>query len=813
MTFLFELKYALRLIARKPGHSILCVLVVAMSLGISLVIFSLVYNTNYKQLDFQNSNRWVYATELNLDTGFVNFADSIDQFAYQEMAKRVTSYSQFGAMMAFEQSRFRWDERTTVFGSVRISPNMLQAANFIPSLGRTFVPGDDQPTAERVVILSHSVWQNYYSGDLDIVGQQTRLDEVAHTIIGVMPEDVSFPVNFDLMLPLRLDLLTEPDLQARPLTPMGILAEGVGVERANEEIQEILAQLQQQNADFYRTNQSAVVRPLNSFYMEGSSILFSTMAATTLVILLLGCLNIANLLLSRGVERDQEFAIRNAIGSSRWLLIRQSLLESLLICVIGTLVGLLLAYLGLKSVSGMFQVLDGQIPNGLPAHWVFTLEKNTIFSALLFTACIWLFSGFMPAWTSSKPNVDEMLKGGSKGTTDKNRFRLSKFLVGFEIFSSCFLLVLCGGLLLSINNVVETDYGIELENRMVFDIEFPQIGYEDGSSFELFFDNLQRQAETNPDIEQLALTSSLPFRGIQLPYAVNETEPIEGVDYPVQYIISVSDNYFQALGLTLVDGRAFDSSDNSESLPVIVVDEVFAQSTWPNESALNKQVQLNPEQNGAFYTVVGVSSSTKQTFEMFGLETITAFYRPMSQMPSDSPSLIAITALADSEFLEAMQDAVSAVDSSVAVHSNKSLARYLSDVSGGLVMIGNVFLSVAVLTVVLAGTGIFAIITRSVIQRVREAGIRRALGSTNLAVTLMFLRQGLSYLSIGVLLGGGCALLVSSVLTSVFADLMSHVPVVYTVVVLGMALLIGLASWFPSRRAIALEPGEALHYE
>lgn len=813
MSFWLELKYALRLITRKSAHSIMCVLVVAMSLGLSLVVFSLVYNTSYKKFDFDNSERWVYATEYLTDIEFVNFADSLGPFVYQEMRQSVNEFAEFGAIRAFGQSRFTWNERTTVFNTLSITPNLLRSSNISPILGRSFLDSDSEPNSQRTVLLSYSTWQNYFGGDISVIGEQTLLDEQTFTIVGVMPEVVPFPVNFDLMTPLILEPVVIPDPQASQLTPMGILKEGVSLESADNEIQSIMVRLRQQYPDAFPSNYSAKLRPLNTFFMETASLLFAAMAAVTLVILFLACLNIANLLLSQSMERGQEFAIRNAVGSSRWLLIRQSLLESLVICLLGAVIGLILATIGLTAIDEMFQIVDEQVPSGIPPSWVFALDRNAVISSIIITAAIWIASGLLPAWMSSRPDVDEVLKAGSKGTTNKNKFRLSKILVGFEIFSSCFLLVVCGVLLLAIDAFLQTDYGFALEDRMVSEIEFPTIGYEEQSSYNQFIQNLQQEAELQPEIRNFAVTSSLPFSGIQISYAVEDMEPVEGADYPSEFLVSVSNNFFETVDVEILEGRAFDNSDTADSLAVVIVDENFARRHWPNESAIGKRIQVNPENNGPFYTIVGVNAHTLQSFELFGASEPTSFYRPYSQRSISMASIVVETDLSTNEYQDLMQEIVFRVDRSVAIYESRSFEQHLNRSVAGIDLIGRVFLTVSLLTLVLAGTGIFAIISRSVIQRIRESGIRRALGSTNVEIINMYLRQGMVYLATGVIFGGACALLASNALSAMFTDLMSYAPYVLTSVVLGMAVLIAIASWLPSTKAVAMEPGEALHYE
>jgi len=519
------------------------------------------------------------------------------------------------------------------------------------------------------------------------------------------------------------------------------------------------------------------------------------------------------------MERRQEFAVRNAVGSSRWQLVRQSLMESLLLCSLGAVVGLGIAYIGLLRITQMFEVVSGQMNAGLPSNWEFVLDGNLAIWTISLTIMLWLTSGLIPAWRLAHSNVDETLKSGGKGATDlsaqSGRFRTTKLLVGIEIVTSVFLLAICGALLISISRVVDVDHGIVTDNRTIAYIDLPGKRYNDLKSRALYFNNLATEIETSDAVDQVAFTSSLPHRYYRVPYTVKDREIRDQERYPVEFLVGISPNYFEVLGVDLLEGRRFNETDNSKGLQVVIVDKAFANKTWPNESALGKQVQLRPDDDGTWATVVGVTAQIKQSMPVLGLDQLGTFYRPLKQESRSDVALIFVQTpgVSNRKFLESINASVSNIDADAALWNIKTLDRYLFERIAFFNLLGDVFLSVSTLTALLAATGIFAVISRSVTLRFRETGIRRALGSSNRLVVWIYLRQGLFYLGTGVVVGGGFALLAGNVLTTVFSDMMASLPWVLATVVVGMSIVIFTASYLPALKAIKMEPGDALHYE
>ncbi len=812
MSFWFDLKYTCRLLIRNRSHSALCIFAVALSLAISLVVFTLAYNTTYKTYDFENSESWAYLYGLNTQTNTADSIDSINLYTYQAMQESLTAFSEFGAIRAGGQSRLNHGEETRRVSAVEITPNLLESANLLPLLGRGLNESDGVIGAERVVILSHAIWEQYYAADLNIIGTLTNLDEVPHTIVGVMPENVGFPFSESLWVPLRLPIAGQPAGQMR-ITPVGVLKENASVDSLNVEVTNLLTRLRAEFPDYYGDYASAQATNLTRLFLENGGSIGRVMALATIVIVILACLNIGNLLITRSMERRGEFAIRNAVGSSAAQLIRQGLLESLVICVIGAATGFLLTLVAFDYINYLYANLGAQIPGGVPSRWYFSFDSTVVMASLFITVGIWLCSGFFPAWRASRLKASDSLQGDLRATSDRTGTLLIRLLVGGEVITSCFLLIVSGILVAAIVAMANTDYGVEEEGLMAADIELPW-RYEDTSQRYNFVSQLQDRLRSDVSVVDAAVVSDLPTRfNRRSAYRLSDRELSQEGSIDMQYFAAITENYFQVFDVPLIEGRHFDSGDSFNSNPVIIIDASFANRLWPSESALGKQIQIT-ELDDIWRTIVGVTDDIKQGLPVAGLDSFSTLYVPVAQvLPFNTLSIAATTNLDQSAYEQLLRDTIATVDRDVAIYNVKPMPLVLDETTQIFEGLRDIFISISLFTLVLAGTGIFGVISRSVLQRTREIGIRRAMGSSDLEVIRRFLGQGLRYLSVGIIVGGGAAVLVGNLLANVFTDISQSIPYVFALVMLLLTGLIAAASYFPSRRIVMLEPGEALHHD
>jgi len=812
MNSFFELRYALRLITKNMGHSLLCVVIVALSLAISLVVFSLSYNTALKPYAFADSEDWAYIHSMNTQRNTTDSVDSINLFSYQAMQDNLTSFREFGAIRTAGKARLNYGDTTQRVSAVEISPNLAQSAGFVPQLGRNLELSDGERGAEMVVMLSHGIWQQYYNGASDIIGQQTNLDETPHTIIGVLPKDMSFPFGNSIWVPLRVPTVSQPEGQLS-ITPTGILAEGSNLQSANVEIEALFSRLRLENQEYYGNYTSAEAIPLRQLFLENLSVVGYAMALATIVIVLLACLNVSNLLITRAMERREEFAIRNAVGSTRWQLARQGLLESLLICVLGSVVGLVLTDFSFTYINYVGNVLSAQIPGGLPSRWLFDLDFTIAFVGILITALIWLASSAIPVLRITKSNSSDGIGSTAHSTTDRSSNRITRILVGGEVITSCFLLVISGLLITTIVGMVNMDYGVRQQGLMVANIELPR-HFDNARERHSFIEALQEEMRSNAAISDLAVSTDLPTQfGRGSAYSLSDRDSAQNDSDLMQYIAVVSENYFEILDVPILEGRRFDGGDTASSLPVVIIDNTFAESLWSGESPLGKLVSLD-EIGDMQFTIVGVSGTIKQNLPVAGRDRISTFYLPSSQLlPRNTLSVIASSSLNVSDFEDSLRESIARIDREVAVYNTNSMESHLSNAAVYFRMLGDIFLAIALTTLILAGSGIFGVISRSVTQRTKEIGIRRALGSSVTRIKWIYLKQGLIYLFLGLVLGGGAALLVGSALTTFFSDLMQFTAGVFILVSTIIGGLILAASYLPTRQAVAMEPGEALHHD
>ena len=502
------------------------------------------------------------------------------------------------------------------------------------------------------------------------------------------------------------------------------------------------------------------------------------------------------------------------MGSSRGQIVRQSLLESFLLCFIGTVLGILIA-VAAGNVFG--QMMDNMTIMGSNLtrgdQTLFDLHVGSIFAASIVGLLFWLVSSLVPAFSFSTKKVDQVLKGSSSSTTDRVRFRTTKLVVGFEIVISVFLLVLCGGMVGSMTNLAAFEYGFETTNKVVGKVRLPSVTYDSQASKLDYFESLKLGLEAKPGVEHVSYVSSLPFEAPYTAYSVENSDLNSGAAVTTQFLLSISDNYFESLGVPIIEGRTFDSNDSEQSRDVAIIDELLAQRLWPGESALGRTVELGENESTQDVIIVGVAAHISQANSFLNGDKVGTFYRPIRQSSSNELSLIVEVNGGLSTLLQFLREGDVNQDRNVAFHDISSFDDYLTGKSMHFQILAELFIWIGIIASVIASAGVYGLISRSVAQRTKEMGIRRALGSTNSDILHIFLRQGLSYLLVGGLIGGMLGILTTAALTSAFIDILTYLPIALMVTFLCTGLLVFAASYFPARRTVFLEPGEALHYE
>lgn len=813
MNALFDLQYALRRLSKAPGFTAMAVLVLAVGLGLSVYIYTFLKVAFYEELDFPGADRLVFIErEVNQQKWCCS---TVSPFTYQYLQENQSSFEEFGALRLFSWVNFSDGNNAARPWSAFVTSSLFKTLQVEPLLGRTLQPQDDRPGADKVAVIGYQLWQDVYAGRGDVIGTVARIHGEPHSIVGVMPEGFSFPVRHELWLPLQLEYQAQP-VAGEGLTLFGRLDSEATLESGNVEIKSLMQQLSQDHPDFYG-NTSASAWPASRLFFASAEVLIFLMTSAAVAILLLVCFNVGNLLLARANENIREVAIRSALGAPRFRLMRQTLTESLLLSIAGGVVGLFLAHLGLSITQPVMETLFG-FP--APFWWQFELRAGGVGVAVVAVLVTWLLAGLLPAWRASGVNCNAVLKDGNKGGVSKGNNRLTSVLVYLQIALSSVFVSLAIGWVVMLVDLMETDYGINPENYITGHIILPLSDYPDHRSRTEYFDELTRQLVTEPGIVDASAASALVgARTPPQPYTLADRDLDSSEGYPTKSVIAVAENYFDVMDVALLEGRGFNRDDTMDSRQVVIIDQQFAEKMWPDEAAVGKRIQLEPKTNGEWLTVVGVLSHIVQTPAFGGGNEQTAFYRPFSQ---DIPLSGVIPMIAKVEgdpasYDQAVRNAVMKTDSLVPVDALWTLQHRLSQQFNGFTLFTQLFGIFGVLALLLAACGIYSITSRAIVLRTHELGIRRALGASNRSVVRLLLWQGTKQLMVGLTVG--LLLSVMLALKTTVGDTVDTANVlldtlqVFAAVAVILGIVVYTASYLPARRAVALEPSAALHYE
>jgi predicted permease len=812
MNHWLDLRFTFRLLSKNLGFSTIAVLVIALGLGISLTLFNLVNNFRGKSLPYKDGERYVAVLKVDRsDTeriDGVRFADGISSHVLGLIRDQAQSYEFIGAAQLTYPVTMSDGESPEIFSAALVTPQLMNLTGVKPLLGRQLVMDDSLPEAQAVVLLGYEVWQNYYAGDLNVVGRYSRINGELYIIVGVMPEEFTFPVSHQLWLPMPNQIANiEGSIE---LTPLAVLKEGVSPVQANAELEILLSHIEIEYPGEY-SDLEAVVMPFTRVIEPNEVPIFPVMNALGIVIFFLVLLNIGNLLLVRAGERTQELAIRSALGGTRLRVAQQLLVESFIICIGGGFFGLLFAHYGISFVGDALSIID------VPFWMSYSVGSDTVLWGVGITFMIWLLAGGITAWRTIRLDFNLALSDAGVGVGGKGGSRLTSMLVSLELILSVLLLTVSGTLVATLSTLQRTDYGTATDGYLTARVNLSGSRYQDPLARSQFYENLQRELNADTGVKESALTSALPGMQapIQVAYGLEDRNIKQGKNYPTQSLISVTDNYFRTMEVDLVEGRHFNGGDTANSLPIVIVDSQFSQKMWPNQSPLGKRIQLDPESQipSKWLTIVGVVPHIIQSPAFFGKRKLTSLYRPLTQsVPKGIQLAVNVEDDTDNHF-RSIKLAGSRVDRDVPLTDIQSLQDLQKLSASPLKLLSSVFISVSLVTLVLATTGIYGMVSRSVLARTREVGIRRALGLSDRETTTFFLRQSLFHLLIGIIVGGGVGLMICYRVAALYVEVLSLIFPIFLGVSSLVGLLVVFASWYPARKIASMEPGQALHYQ
>ncbi|MCI0486738.1 MAG: ABC transporter permease [Blastocatellia bacterium] len=801
-----DLRYAIRMLLKKPGFTVIAVLTLALGIGANTAIFTVVDAALLKGLPYEDPDRLFHLWETT------------PQKEYSQREASYPDYQDWQKNQAFDSMAAYTGGMATMTGrgdpervaSPSATANFFSVLGVEALIGRTFQPGEDVPGAERVTVLTFGFWQRRFGGDPAILGQSLTLNGNNHIVVGVLPPSFQFALRqADLWRPYQP---SEMQLSRRFMHGTNVIArlkDGVTVEKAQAEMSAIGARIEQEHNQSHAGTGIILVPLQEEVVGDVKPVLFVLLAAVGFV-LLIACANVANLLLVRSTARRKEMAIRAALGAGRSSLIRQLLTESLLLSIVGGIIGLLIAQWGVEALVAA--IPEHQL-NTMPYLKGLGLDSGILIFAASLSIATGIVFGLAPALQSSKTDLTEALKEGGRASAASSRNRLRSLLVVTEIALALVLLVGAGLMMRSLMKLLEVDPGFKTENLLTMTVSLPSGKFTEASQVVEFHKQLISRVESLPGVTGAGTVNILPLIGGNTTRFYVEGEPVPPPGEETESNLrTAGSNYFRVMGIPLIKGRHFDERDNVDAPGVLIVNKTLADRVLPGRDIVGRRLAFSGF-NIPPVEVVGVVGDVKIT----GLddEIKPVIYSPFQQGPSLTTSLVVRTgsdaanlAAAIRSELRSMEPditlfAVRTMEEMIAVSPATFMRRYPA------LLIG-VFAAVALL---LASIGIYGVISYSVGQQTHDIGVRVALGARTSDIIGMVMKQGAGLAVAGVALGLAGAFAVTRLLESMLFEVSATDPVTFALV---PALLIGvalLACYIPARRAAKVDPMVALRYE
>jgi len=803
---LADFRFALRLLRKSPGFTLIAVLTLALGIGANTAIFTVFDAILLKPLPFAKPEQLVriYNSGPQLDDAPISPANFLDWQQQNRVFQEIAAYTG----NVFTMLGGEVPERLT---GARVSAGFFNLLGVQPSLGRSFRGEEDAYGRNQVVILSHQLWQKRFGGRNDVIGQSLTLNDKSLTIVGVMPADFTYPdPQIQLWTPMAFSPAERVVRDTNYLSVIGRLRDGVSLEQARAQMNLLARQIAAQHPELNTGDALKLVSLTEATVGEIRTVLYVLLGAVGLV-LLICCANVANLLLARAAQRQKEIAIRTAIGANQTQLVRLLLVESMLLAAIGGSLGCLLAFWGIDLLVALK-------PENLPR-----LDQVGIdWSVLLFTGGISLTTGLLfglaPALQATHPQLNEMLKESDRsGTSGPARHRVRDLLVVAEVALSLVLLVAAGLLIRSFVRLLEVDPGFRPDHVLTVSIPLPASRYPEAAQEAGFFQRLLARVRELPGVRAAGAVTDVPlFGGSSTGFDVEGRPLAAPNERPMTDFRSATPDYFRTMGIDLAAGRAFTTNDNADAPPVAVINETLARRYFGKENPIGKRIGLSRPID--WREIVGVVHDVRN----YGLasEVKPECYLPYLQNIPDylagSASWMVMVVRTEADplgYVTAIKEAVQKIDKDQPIASIKPMTAYLAQ-SVAQRRFNMLLLAIfAGLALLLAAVGIYGVISYSVAQRQREVGIRMALGARPGHVLLLIVRQGMRPALLGLVAGIFAAAVLTRYMRSLLFQVSTNDPLVFIGVALVLALVAAVACFLPARRAAYLDPVVTLRSE
>jgi putative ABC transport system permease protein len=810
-TLIQDLRYGVRMLMKQPGFTLIAVVTLALGIGANTAIFSVVHTVLLRQLPYRQPEQlvWVWATRTDRDKAFYSIPNFTETGERQQSFAQLAAFANWGVNLTGNGEAERWQ-------GVRLSAHALQMLGVEAAAGRTLQAEDDNPNSARVVVLSYGLWHRRFGGNQNVIGQSLTLNGDAYTVVGVLPPQFTIP-NAEIELATALRPAADPWRDERGsnfLRVFGRLKAGVAVAQAKAEFAAITARLREEHPDVNAKLTAPNVLPLHEEITGGYRAGLWLLQGAVGLVLLIACVNLANLLLARATARQRESALRAALGATRFRLVRQMLTESLLLALIGGALGVLLALLGSDALLALS-------PADLPRLSQVNIDGRMLLFTLALSLLAGLVFGLAPTWQATKTDLNVALKEGGRGGSGGAVGRLRNALVVAEIALSLALLVGAGLLLKSFARLQSVNPGFAPDKLLTVRVSLTGAQYAQAAAVQAYYDRLAERLSDVPEVAAVGAASALPLSGVnaRVEFTIVGRAYATRAEAPAAQDRWVSPDYFQTMQIPLRAGRAFTAADNERGAKVLMIDEALARRYWPDGNPLGAHLRLSFGSSAPVeYEIVGVAANVKHV----GLndEPTATLYGTLAQTPPSAVigrlnnlSIVARLTNETQSVAARVRNEVQAVDLQVPASNARPLTQFVAAAVAARRFNGRLLGVFAVAALLLAAAGLYAVISFSVKQRTRELGIRLALGARPTTLLKLVIGQGLQLALLGVALGLVVTVALTRLLTGLLFEVSATDPVTFAGVVLLLTFVALLACWIPARRATKVDPMIALRHE
>jgi putative ABC transport system permease protein len=806
-----DIRFGVRMLAKHRLTSVVCIAALALGIGANAAMFSVSEAFLLHPVPFEHSERVAALLETrpeqNIDMNGVSPA------SYFEWKNQATSFEKLGAYKwaSINLTGDREAEKIQVFA---VTANFFDVLSVQPLMGRAFLPEEEEPGKDQEIILGYGLWERRYASDPNILGKRLKVDGKSYAVVGVMNKGFDFPKPAEAWLPFSFSPQERVIRDARYVWPLGRMKPGISIEQAAAEMRTLRANQAAAYPDAYKGwNLRVVTLPRFATDDLTRQFTFLLLGAVGFV-LLIACADVANVQFARVTGRHKELAVRTAMGASRSRIIRQLLIESVLLSLAGAVFGL---FIGAWWVALIVNHMPPEVARFIAGWNTISLDANAFLFTLAIAVVSGVLSGIAPSWMHSQTNISETLKESGRGaSTGPSRHRLRSVLVVAEISLALILLVGSGLLVKSFRALINVHENYRPESVLTLSFTLPDAQYEKKPGREAFHEQVLQRLAVIPGVQSAALVTGLPYAdggGASLEdFSIEGRAPQKRGEVVASIVETVSPSYFGLLNIGLREGRVLTDSDGADSLPVSVISRLLADRYFPGENPLGKKIKIGKaDDKEAWLTVVGIVEDVHYSWiDKHELPTI---YRTFRQSPPYRTSLAIRTAVDPMSVVSSVRREIAAVDSNLPLSEVMSFQKLIMNSIVGIAYVAAMMAVLGLIALVLASVGIYGVMSYSVGERTHEIGVRMAMGASAQDVQRLILGNGLLLTVVGMAIGLPVALALAYALSSLLFGVKVADPFAFIGLPLLLAGVATVACYLPARRAVSLDPIAALRYE